>query len=164
MKTFPSKKTLSLLACLCFIIVAALVPAEYTLAQEIIGTGNKPGETVGTGNKGSWFTLKNPLCPDSTPDCMTVGKLVQKFVEVVSYLAIIFAVVLLIWTGLQFILARGAPDKIKEARNRLIAILIGVAIVIGARVIITVVVNTLEATGTVNDGTLRSARDAIKQR
>lgn len=102
----------------------------------------------------SVITLKNPLKVNS------IGELVQNFVEIFSYIVILGAVLALIWVGLQFILARGNPAKMTELKGWLFWILIGVAVVIGARLIIQVVINTLAASGAVDQRTIQSAQKA----
>jgi hypothetical protein len=102
--------------------------------------------------------LQNPLKANS------VGELVQNFVEIVSYLVILFAVLMLVWTGLQYILARGNPTKMSDLSKRLMWIIVGIAIVIGARVIISIVINTLKATGTVDPTVIQSADNALQGR
>ncbi len=57
-------------------------------------------------------------------------------------------------------MARGNMEEIKERKNQLLYIVIGVAIVIGARIIISVVINTLEATGIVTPSVINSAKTA----
>ena len=100
------------------------------------------------------FTLQNPLKVDS------VGGLISTFVQVFSYLVILFAVLMLIWTGLQYILARGNPERMKELTGRLGWILIGIAVVVGAGVLVTLVINTLQATGTINPQVMQSVQTA----
>lgn len=100
------------------------------------------------------FTLSNPLKVDS------IGGLVQNFVEIFSYIAILFAVLMLIYVGLRFILARGDSDKMKELKEWLMWIVVGVAVVIGARIIIQVVINTLSASGVVDQRTTQSFKKA----
>jgi hypothetical protein len=100
--------------------------------------------------------LKNPLKVDS------IGGLVQTAVEIFSYLVIMFAVVAFIWVGLQYILARGNAEKMKELSKWLGYIVIGVAVVIGARVIISIVINTLSSTKIVDERIINSAQDALK--
>lgn len=100
------------------------------------------------------FTLSNPLKVDS------VSGLVQNFVEIFSYVVIIIAVLLLVWVGLQFILARGDASKMKELKEWLFWIIIGVAVVIGARVIVEVVINTLASSG-VDPNTINTVRGAL---
>jgi uncharacterized metal-binding protein len=73
-----------------------------------------------------------------------------------------FAVVAFIWVGLQYILARGNAEKMKELSKWLGYIVIGVAVVIGARVIISIVINTLSSTKIVDERIINSAQDALK--
>lgn len=112
----------------------------------------------GTSSSGSTFTLKNPLKVDS------VGGLVQNFVEIFSYIVILFAVLALVYVGLRFILARGDATQMKELKEWLLWIVVGVAVVIGARIIIQVVINTLSATGTIDQGIINSTQDALNNR
>ena len=101
------------------------------------------------------FTLTNPLSGINS-----IGALVQNFVQIFSYIVILFAVLMFIYTGFQYITAQGNSTKIKELHARLLYIVIGVAVVIGARVIIDVVINTLSATGTVNPQVIQQAKNA----
>lgn len=104
------------------------------------------------------FTLSNPLKVDS------IGGLVQNFVEIFSYVVIIFAVLALIYVGLRFILARGNVEEMKKLREWLLWIVVGVAVVIGARVIIQVVISTLSASGAVDQGIINSTSNALNVR
>ena len=94
--------------------------------------------------------LQNPLAVDS------ISGLIQKFVEIFSYFVIILAVLALIWVGNQFVLAQGKPDRLKELKTWLAYIMIGVAIVVGAQIMINIIINTLAATGVVNQDTLNA--------
>ena len=102
------------------------------------------------------FTLHNPLDPHIT----SVGGLVQTVIDVVSYILVLFGILALVWTGLQYVLAQGNSDRIKELHKTLLAIVIGIAIVIGARVIVQVVINTLKATNVINSSTLNQVQNA----
>ena len=81
-----------------------------------------------------------------------------------SYIVILLAVLALIWVGFQYILAasQGNSDKIKDLHGYLLYIVIGIAVVIGARVIVQVVFNTLQATGTINSNISQSVNSALK--
>ncbi|MDQ2933334.1 MAG: TrbC/VirB2 family protein, partial [bacterium] len=92
----------------------------------------------------------------------SVGGLVQDFIEIITYLAILLAVLLLVWTGFQFILARGDSKKMSELKDKLVWIVVGVAVVISARLIIQVVINTLRSTGTVDEKVIQGVDRAIK--
>ena len=99
--------------------------------------------------------LTNPLAVDS------IAGLIQKFVEIFSYFMVILAVLAFIWVGFQFVLAQGKPDKLKELKIWLAYIVVGVAIVIGARIMVNIIINTLEATGVVNQQTIDTVRSAV---
>ena len=119
-------------------------------ANNIISSPNTTSNTNPT-----TFTLSNPLQVNS------VGALVESAAEIFSFIVIIFAVIALVWVGLQYILAQGKPERLKELSRDLLGIVIGVAIVIGARVLITIVINTLSASGTVSSGVINSANNAL---
>lgn len=101
-------------------------------------------------------TLQNPLKVDS------IGGLVQNFVEIFSYIVVLLAVLVLIYIGFQYIMAsaQGNSSKIKELHSWLLWTVVGLAVVIGARVAVQVVINTLSATHTINQNVLDSATKA----
>jgi cytochrome bd-type quinol oxidase subunit 2 len=124
--------------------------------------GNVPKSTLG-GNvtvESSIFTLKNPLKVDS------IGELIQSFIQIFTYLVIMFAVLMFIWIGFQYVVnaSQGNAKKIEELNKQLMWLIAGVAIVIGARVLIQVVINTLSATGAIDPGIINSANDAVQGR
>jgi hypothetical protein len=130
---------------------------KYTkVAAAIVGFMGIPSLLLGATSSDTprTFTLSNPLKVDS------ISGLVQNFVEIFSYVVIIIAVLLLVWVGLQFILARGDASKMKELKEWLFWIVIGVAVVIGARVIVEVVINTLASSG-VDPNTINTVRGAL---
>lgn len=147
----------------CLALLAAIALPYSPVAATAPATGQSTNQVPATGqttNKVQTFTLSNPL----RKDINSVGSLIQAFVEIFSYLVILFAVLALVWVGLQFILARGDAERMKELKNWLTRIVIGIAIVIGARVIVTVIINTLQATETVDKGTFQSVSNVINQR
>src|SRR3989344_4121375 len=142
------KKIFARVVIFCMLLaVIATSSAVIVLAQ---GQGGRSGQggQGGAQNVG----IQNPLKVNS------LSELITKVIDGASYLLIIFAVVAIIWQGMMLVLARGNPEKMKEASARLGYILIGVAIVIGARLLVGVIVNTLDSTGAVNDTTIDSAR------
>ena len=106
------------------------------------------------------FTLQNPL----NKDISSVGDLIQAVIEILTYLFIIFAVLMFIYIGFQYVTnaAQGNAKKIEELHKQLMWLVIGVAVVIGARVIIQVVINTIAATNTVSPSVIDSANKAAK--
>lgn len=112
-------------------------------------SGSSAGRSIGK--------LQNPLSGVNS-----VGELVGKAAEIFSYIVILFAVLALVWTGLQYILARGNSEKMKELSQRLLWIVIGIAIVIGARIIVEIVINTVASTGVVKEEVINQANRAIR--
>jgi uncharacterized protein involved in response to NO len=135
------------------IITIVVLSASPVLAQPGI-----EGPGAGTSTAPSTFALQNPLKVNS------IGGLIQEAVVVFSYIVVIFAVLALVYVGLKFILARGNPEELSRLKEWLLWIVIGVAIVIGARVIVSVVINTLESSGVVDERVIQSARDAAQRR
>lgn len=122
-------------------------------------TGSNPGSAnpaVGSDSTQNFY-LQNPLSSRFN----SVGGIVEGGLEIVSYIAVLFAVLMIIWVGLQFVLAQGKPQRLSELKSWLLWIVIGVAVVIGARIIVSVVINTLEATGTVNQSVINNARSGL---
>ena len=119
---------------------------------------NEQTPTIQTNNKPSFFTIQNPLKVDS------IGALIQALVEIFTYLVILLAVLAFIWVGFQYILSRGNTERMKELSKWLTYIVIGVAVVIGARLIISVVINTLGASGVVDPKVIQRADDALQGR
>lgn len=130
-----------------------------------LGADPDPSRIVDERQNGANKIIKDsPIIPLANPlrsNINSVGALVNKFVELFSYLVIIAAVIMIVFTGFQLILARGNPEKMKEYGQRLGYILIGVGIVIGARIMIMIIINTLEATGTINQGTINTIQRAV---
>ncbi|MEK7501694.1 MAG: hypothetical protein AAB629_02100 [Patescibacteria group bacterium] len=115
---------------------------------------NQVGESSSNQTSG---TLTNPL----KSNLNSVGALLNTGIMIFTYLVVLGAVIAFIIVGLKYIMARGNSAKITEATTWLRNIIIGVAIVIGARVIIQIVINTLKATGTVNTEVIQSAENAL---
>lgn len=139
--------------------VAVLLQVLPNISTIQAADTDKPAVTTSDTDKpqkAELVRLTNPLKVDS------IGGLVQNFVEIFSYIVILGAVLALIWVGLQFILARGNPTKMNELKGWLFYIIIGVAVVIGARIIIQVVINTLSASGVVDQRVIQSTQNALK--
>lgn len=75
-------------------------------------------------------------CPDDpTRLCNPVGidnleDLAQRIGEAILKLAIPIAVIIIIWIGIQFLLANGNPEKINKAKSALWWTLIGLAVIL----------------------------------
>ncbi|MEN9912985.1 MAG: Type secretion system pilin [Candidatus Parcubacteria bacterium] len=135
------------------LLLSVVIPSPLFAADDV----NRQPDDVNRQptNSQGFVKLTNPLKVDS------VGGLIQSFVEIFSYIVVLAAVLALIWVGLKFILARGNPEEMNRLKGWLSWIIIGVAVVIGARIIIQVVINTLSASGVVDQRTIQSAQNAL---
>jgi hypothetical protein len=138
--------------------VTTYVPTANNAVTTPVPTANNAVTTPvpGASNNTGTFTLHNPLDPKIT----SVGGLVQTIIDVISYILVLFGILALVWTGLQYVLAQGNSERIKELHKTLLAIVIGIAIVIGAPVIVQVVINTLKAANVVNSSTFNQVQNA----
>lgn len=102
-----------------------------------INTGTTPS-SLSTGN--SVITLKNPLKFDSIPAIL--GAIVT---NIVLPIAVPIFIIMLIYCGVKFVLARGNPEALKQARESLKWTLIGGAVILGAYAIAELVAGTIGA-------------------
>lgn len=93
--------------------------------------GAAPCPTDGT-------TLCNPVKADSL-----TGLFDDVLSNVIIPVSIVIAVMFIIWAGLKFVMAQGKAGDIEKARQNLIYVLIGVALVVGAEVILDLLLNTV---------------------
>jgi heme/copper-type cytochrome/quinol oxidase subunit 2 len=87
-------------------------------------------------------TIQNPLGPNN----MEVKDLLVKIMDLVATVGGIVVVFMIIYSGYMFVAARGNDSKISEAKDILLATVIGGAILLGADIIANVVVNTVKCT------------------
>jgi hypothetical protein len=97
------------------------------------------GSVDGNGNT---VTINNPLGNNNT----SVESLLIKIMNLVATVGAIVVVFFIIFSGYKFVVARGKPDAIEEAKKMFFATIIGGAILLGAGVIASVVVNTVTDT------------------
>ncbi len=131
------------------------LPSDNNTTQTTTNSSNN--NTTQTTNSGSFY-LQNPLEKKFT----SVGDLIDGFVGIFTYLAILAAVLMIIYVGLRFVLAQGNTEELKKRKEQLLWIMVGVGVVIGARLIVSVVLNTLKATGTVSSTVIDSADKALQ--
>ncbi len=142
---------------------SATVPSGFEQVTPVSGvqqttptSGFEQGSANQTGSSNNDVAkLVNPL-----KGINSVSDLILAFMKIISYLAVIFGVIMLMWVGLQFVLARGNPEEITKRSNQLLWIVIGIGVILGARILIDVIINTLQATGTVNPAIIQSAHNA----
>ena len=93
-------------------------------------------------------TLPNPL------NVCSIQDLIFLIAQIATYIGVIAAVIALIWVGFKFIAAQGKPEELTKARSMFFWIIIGIAVLIGASAIVTILKNTLTAAGVVQAGVL----------
>jgi Type IV secretion system pilin len=91
--------------------------------------------TAGTGNSESF--IKNPLKAND------INELMVTIVDVAVKLGIVIAFLALIWVGFQFVVAQGDPGKISDAKTHFFYVIIGIAVLLGAKVIVEIIKGTL---------------------
>lgn len=114
------------------IIFFALVPAGVALAAGG-GTNLAPGTAgggVNTGQTGQNVTLINPLGAGTS-----LSKLISDILQFVVYIGSIIVIFMLVYVGFKFVVARGEPGKITEARQALLWTVVGALILLGAEAI-----------------------------
>lgn len=85
------------------------------------------------------IALKNPLKIDNIKDA------VRFFVNTLIKIAIPFIVVFFIWAGLKFILARGNPKDLEDAKKMFWYTIIGTLLILGAWTITNAIIGTVNS-------------------
>jgi hypothetical protein len=141
---------------------ATNVPGTYGTGTNVPATqpaGSQAPASASNSNSAPVTTLTNPL-----KGVNSISDLILTFMKIVSYMAVILGVIMLMWVGLQFVMARGNPEEIKKRSNQLLWIVIGIGVILGSTLLVNLVINTLQATGTVNPAVIQSAQNAANNR
>ncbi len=83
-------------------------------------------------------TLAHAAIPNPT-GFKDLGQVVGAVINIVQVLLIMATTLYLIYAGLMFVTARGEPSKITKARDALLWGMVGAALVLGARVLVTAI-------------------------
>ncbi len=99
-------------------------------------TGSTPalGDKIGATQKQQTQFLQNPL-----KGVTSISDLVKELVNLFTTILWIIAAIMLLWSGFMYIKAQGDPDAIAEAHARFKNVLIGIAIIVGANTISSVI-------------------------
>lgn len=115
------------------LVVAAQTPIGGGPGPTPIGGG--PGPTQNTS-----FTLKNPFGQNTT-----ITGLINKIIDdILIPVGAVVSVLMIIYAGFLFVTARGNEKQIGDARQALLYACIGAAILLGAKIISTVIQGTIE--------------------
>lgn len=124
-----------------FVLLPMFVQAE---PQGTITPGTPQGTYTPTNPQGTYTgtnKLVNPLGVDSF--CQLIGVILKAAIAIGIPIAVLF----IVWAGFKFILARGSPGELSEARSNFINVIIGIAIFLGASLIAQVIIATLHQLG-----------------
>lgn len=92
-------------------------------------------------------TNPNTISFPNTAGASSVQELLAKFLAWIVNVGTVAVVLAFIYTGFQFVAARGNPDAIKKAKTSFLWTVIGTLILLGAHVLVAVVKNTLTQSG-----------------
>ncbi len=81
--------------------------------------------------------LKNPLKVNTITDAVAL------FMNIILKIALPLIVIFFIWSGLEFVLALGNPEKIKKAKNMFWYTIIGTFLILGAWTITNAIIGTI---------------------
>lgn len=90
-------------------------------------------------NPGTGFQIQNPINVD------TICGLIQKILSILMSVGGPIAALFLAYSGFKFVLARGSPAKLTEAKRNLLYVFIGIFIFMAAWLLGQVIANTLKA-------------------
>ena len=76
----------------------------------------------------------------------TIQKVADVIVGIVCWfsgLAMVFIVLAIVWFGVNFLMSKGEPEKITQARKALLWGIVGIAVILGTYTIIATIANSL---------------------
>lgn len=96
--------------------------------EEVDTTGGNPG------------SIDNPIGPNN----QNLLQLLERLVDVLIQYGIVIAAFFIIYSGFLFVTARGNEGKVESAKKTFWYTILGAAILLGAKVIIVVIAETIE--------------------
>lgn len=84
-------------------------------------------------------SLTNPLA--TTEVSTVIGRLIQALLGITGAIALL----MFIWGGFQWLISGGSPEKVKKGKETLIWAVIGLAVIVGAYMLVSAVVSALES-------------------
>ena len=129
------------------VVLAAFLFPALSYAQ-VQGTLQTQG-TQGTTQTRTVQTIQNPLEADTIPG------LIADILDVVITIGFFISVFFIIYAGFLFVTAQGNDEKLSKAKTTFLWTIVGVAILLGAKVLANVVCGTLNE---ISDSPLRCER------
>ena len=122
--------------------INAYVVSSGTSGTLDTGEGTSGTLDTGTGASTDFQKLVNPLAKGEVEDIPT---LVEKLLEIVLKIGAPLIAIAIIYSGYLFIAAQGDPTKLATAKQTLVYVVVGAAILLGAYVIAESIVGTVNA-------------------
>ena len=127
------------------VLAIFLAFTHFTFAQgtTVTNPNSNNGTTVtapATKSAESSVELANPL-----GNTKTIPELVKQLLEIALQVGVPLIALAIIYVGYLFIAAQGAPDKLTQAKQALVYVLIGAGILLGAYVIAEAVMGTINS-------------------
>ncbi len=127
----------------CEAAPAGTVVTGGTASDGTVITNPNQGSGARTGQN---ITLINPL---NTGECAPNGNcltnFLNKILEFVIKIGTVVVVLMTVYVGYLFVVAQGAPDKIKDARQALLWTIVGALILLGSQAIAIAIKATVQA-------------------
>ncbi len=108
----------------------------------------KPGETksgtpdAGKGSESGSGCAAGKLCNPLKYD--NIQQLIPALLDIVAQIGLIICTFFIVYAGFKYVTAAGDPNKIKDAHNILLWSIVGTAVLLGAKVLASILSNTLK--------------------
>ncbi len=89
----------------------------------------------------SFAQIVNPLGTTNVPNLVSI------VLTYITRVGVVVAIVAFIWSGFVFVRAQGKPAEIQKAKELFFYTVIGVAILLGAQLLASLVVGTIKSVG-----------------
>lgn len=129
------KKTIQKITAI--VLTLSFVVAVPVLAQSNSGSG-APSNS-GSGTVKQFPKLENPL-----GGVNSITQLVNKLVDIAFQIGSVVAVIMIIYSGFKFVMARGNESELKEAKRIFFYTIVGIAVLFGARVLAEIIKATVD--------------------
>ncbi len=127
------------------VVEAQIQPMTAAVTDGSGGAKTPDGSGGAASQQKSIPKLENPIYADN------VQELLYTIVDLAILIGVIIATFVFIFIGFKFVMAQGDPAALTKARSWFLSAVIGTALLLGAKVIMEVIKNTLTSAGVVNE-------------
>ena len=120
-----------------FVLIAGMI--VLITFFPLVGHGKAGNDDGGNQNNNTTITLDNPLGNKIN----NLPSFIYMILDIVFQIGAIFSVLAIIYVGFLFVSARGDPEKLKTARTAFLYTVIGIALLLGGRLIASVIGSTI---------------------